>query len=195
MPNAQFDLRPYTTKLADWLSKTLSEFTSEHPEVEISAIGTYLVIAANTPTFPLYLDTRENSDRTVKMAAATDWPECEDEHGSFCCSPPEFKFEYRNFDFDDFPDIWRSEFEADPNNPNTHSFLTITTADNETQQINLSDIDSEKHLTELLFSFIISVMKSFDGYTILQQDEIFRIVSKAHNSSLEESWIVKQTNI
>jgi len=174
----QFELRSYTALLEDWFSASIKEFVAEHPDTVVSAIGLHFVMAANKPWFIFALDTKESSDYYVEK-----YPEwCgEDKHGKFCNNPADFQYEYRNFTFDDFPDIFDLEY----------SQLNIITTDNEIIKLELNeDREVDDKIIEVLFAFTTSAVKSFQGYKLLERDDVFRIVITLHNSPKREIWAI-----
>ncbi len=181
MERMQIDLRPYSARVTQWLTESIEKFIAENPTTEISTIGLHFVYAANAPHVSLSLDTTESSDSFV--VNSPDW-HGEDERGKFGDNPPDYYFaEFSDFVFNDFPDLFG------PEPPPT--LLNITTSDNETHQYKPFE-DKDAELNGIYFPFIISILKDFQGYSVMKRAKVFRVGLRAYNSDLIEFWVTDQ---
>ena len=144
-------------------------------------MGLFFVYAGNKPYVSLAFDTKESSDSIIKKyeQKQSTWFG-EDEQGNFNNNPPDYQYQYNEFVFSDFPDLFEQDI----------SILTLIKPDQEAQQIDF-DKGGDAALNEAFFPFITSIARSFDGYRALTRDEIFRVGVGVHSSSLIEFWLAE----
>lgn len=174
--STQIDLRSYEDSITEFLSDSVERFASEHAGAKVSAMG---IFCSSFPGyFVLAFDTREHSDLHVQefQQNGPEWFG-EDPKGTFCDNPPDFAFQFGEFEFPGFPDL----HEVDPS-------LSITTLDGSIQNVHLEH-DGDEGLNEVIFPFLLAIIERFQGYLSLNREPIFRIGVCMHDSTFEKFWL------
>jgi len=172
---SSIDLRPYKQPITGFLSDSVARFAAEHSDDSVSALG--LFYAGLNPYLYLSFDTKDHSDAYVAkyQHEGDDWYG-KDKAGSFCNNPPDFAFQFAEFDFADFPDL----YEVNP-------AITLTDFNGAVHNVHLED-DGDEAVNEIMFHCFLTILESFHGYTKLTRDPVFRLGLRMNASAFDKFW-------
>lgn len=173
------DYREFLKPATDFVHHDCERFSAKHPDVEVATVG--LCGDGFHGSISLHLDTAFNSDAKVKACRAEDKDYyCgTDEFGTYSKSCHDFAYYVGHFELPGYPDFY-----AEDARPAT--FVTV-----DGKQVTLTEDHCDEDFHEIMFSFLLALLKEHVTFTTLRVSLPFRVVAEIVEGNPSDSWTVR----
>jgi hypothetical protein len=174
---ALIDLRMYSDLVTAFVRESLTEFAAQHRHTKVSAIG--LFGDGFHGTAALHADTAEHSAAFIETR--TDPGSYgEDEKGKFCNNCWDFAYCLGACTLTGYPDL----YDGDATAP-----VDVITLDG--KRVRASADEGDDGLHRVALPFLKSILSSFEPFSGLLRDSLFRAGVQMQDSTIQEFWIVR----